>query len=144
MEKRPDLRASDADRDRALRELRRHAAVGRLTVDEFAERTDDALAARTLGDLDRLFRDLPTRPHVPARSRRRRLRRELRAYVVTNAIFVAAWLETTEPDGYGADGRTGVFWPAIPIVGWGVSLGARALHDAADRGREFVAASFRR
>jgi Domain of unknown function (DUF1707) len=53
------LRASDAERERAAETLRRHHADGRLTTDEFEERTERAYAATTLGDLDRLFTDLP-------------------------------------------------------------------------------------
>ena len=34
----PDLRASDADRDRVAVQLRDHLADGRLTLDEFTER----------------------------------------------------------------------------------------------------------
>jgi len=40
-------RASDSDRDRAVSLLRDHCVVGRLTLDEFSERTGSALAART-------------------------------------------------------------------------------------------------
>jgi hypothetical protein len=57
----PDLRASDADRDRVATQLREHLADGRLTLDEFTERIDAAHAARTVGDLDELTRDLPAR-----------------------------------------------------------------------------------
>ena len=53
------LRASDADRDRATASLRRHHADGRITTEEFEERTGRAYAATTLGDLDQLFADLP-------------------------------------------------------------------------------------
>jgi hypothetical protein len=64
----PQLRASDADRDRALAELSRHFEAGRLTTEELDERTGQALAARTLGDLGSLMRDLPAdlRPAAPA------------------------------------------------------------------------------
>jgi len=53
------LRASDAERERAAENLRRHHADGRLTTDELEERTERAYAATTLGDLDQLFGDLP-------------------------------------------------------------------------------------
>ena len=56
---RSDLRASDADRDRTAAHLGGALAVGRLTSTEYAERLDAAYAARTLGDLDPLTRDLP-------------------------------------------------------------------------------------
>jgi len=53
-------RASDSDRDRVVSVLRDHCAVGRLTLDEFSERTGAALVARTRGDLDAVLADLPT------------------------------------------------------------------------------------
>ena len=55
----PRLRASDADRDRATALLREHHAAGRLTAEEFHERLDAALTAKTLGELDELLADLP-------------------------------------------------------------------------------------
>jgi hypothetical protein len=63
---RPDLRASDADRDEVVTLLRRHAEAGRLTVDELDERCSAALSAVTVGELDRLLDDLPQeRPAAP-------------------------------------------------------------------------------
>ncbi len=56
------LRVSDADRDRAIAELSEHFQAGRLTTDEFEDRTDRALKARTVGDLAELFTDLPRKP----------------------------------------------------------------------------------
>ena len=52
------LRASDEDRDRALDVLRAAAGDGRLTAEEFGERMEAALSARTLGDLAALTADL--------------------------------------------------------------------------------------
>jgi hypothetical protein len=46
----PDLRASDADRDRVIDVLRAATADGRLTADEFSERMEAALASRTFRD----------------------------------------------------------------------------------------------
>lgn len=56
---RPDLRASDADRDEAAAVLGGAMAAGRLTSAEYAERLDAVYAAKTLGDLAPLTRDLP-------------------------------------------------------------------------------------
>ena len=53
------IRASDAERDRVASLLQEHHAEGRLTAEEFAERMDAALRARTLGELDELLADLP-------------------------------------------------------------------------------------
>jgi hypothetical protein len=58
-DQRPDLRASDADRDRVAAHLGGALAVGRLTSTEYAERLDAAYAARTQGELAPLIRDLP-------------------------------------------------------------------------------------
>ena len=55
----PRIRASDADRDRATALLREHHAAGRLTAEEFGERMDAALNAKTLGEIDELLADLP-------------------------------------------------------------------------------------
>jgi hypothetical protein len=55
----PNIRASDADRDRAAGLLREHHAAGRLTPDEFSDRLDRAFAAKTVGEIDDLLRDLP-------------------------------------------------------------------------------------
>jgi hypothetical protein len=61
---RGQLRVSDADRDRAIAELSEHFQAGRLTQEEFEERTGQALQARTNKDLAALFTDLP-RARVP-------------------------------------------------------------------------------
>lgn len=58
-EARPDLRASDADRDRTAAVLASALAAGRLTTTEHAERLDAAYAATTMGDLAPITRDLP-------------------------------------------------------------------------------------
>jgi hypothetical protein len=53
------VRASDADRERAIRALREHLAAGRLTLEEFTERMSGALAATTTADLEAPLRELP-------------------------------------------------------------------------------------
>jgi len=55
------LRVSDDDRDRAIAELSEHYQAGRLTTEEFEDRTGRALQARTTADLADLFTDLPRR-----------------------------------------------------------------------------------
>ncbi|WP_031024775.1 DUF1707 SHOCT-like domain-containing protein [Streptomyces sp. NRRL WC-3725] len=55
----PDLRASDADRDRVAEILRDALAEGRLDLGEFDERLEAAYKARTYGELAPLTRDLP-------------------------------------------------------------------------------------
>ena len=58
----PDLRASDADRDRVIDVLRAATADGRLTADEFNERMEAALSSRTIRELTPLTADLATTP----------------------------------------------------------------------------------
>ena len=53
------LRASDAEREAAGDELRRHHGDGRLADDELEQRLGAAYRARTTGELRRLFADLP-------------------------------------------------------------------------------------
>ena len=62
---RGDIRVSDAERDQAVTELSEHYQSGRLTLDEFDDRSSRALHAQTGNDLRALFADLP-RPVVPA------------------------------------------------------------------------------
>jgi uncharacterized membrane protein len=56
------LRLSDADREAALEMLSDHYSVGRLTKDEFDERSDAVWSARTRDDLTPVFADLPVHP----------------------------------------------------------------------------------
>jgi len=56
----PNIRASDADRDRVASLLREHHAAGRLSPAEFSERLDRTFAAVTVGELDKLLADLPS------------------------------------------------------------------------------------
>ncbi|KOV59168.1 DUF1707 SHOCT-like domain-containing protein [Streptomyces sp. MMG1121] len=55
----PDLRASDADRERVAEVLRDALAEGRLDMEEFEERLEAVYKARTYGELKPLTRDLP-------------------------------------------------------------------------------------
>ncbi|MFB7931076.1 MULTISPECIES: DUF1707 domain-containing protein [Streptomyces] len=55
----PDLRASDADRERVAGILRDAVAEGRLDMTEFEERLDATYQARTYGELVPITRDLP-------------------------------------------------------------------------------------
>lgn len=55
----PALRASDAERERAVTTLRAGAEEGRLTFDELAQRTELAYDATTAAELELLVADLP-------------------------------------------------------------------------------------
>src|SRR5260370_35058356 len=56
------LRASDAERDRAVDVLKSAFAEGRLTKDEYDDRMTMIFASRTYGELGALTSDLPAGP----------------------------------------------------------------------------------
>ncbi len=94
----PDnLRVSQADRDAVIEQLRTHTADGRLDLEEFGERVDEVLAAKTRADLDRTLRELPrldqpTRVRRSAGQRFRGLPAMGRVAVMVGLTFVAAEL----------------------------------------------------
>jgi hypothetical protein len=53
------VRASDAERDATVERLSQATGEGRLTLDEFSQRMEQASTARTRAELDRLVTDLP-------------------------------------------------------------------------------------
>lgn len=59
-----DLRIGDADRDRALTALGEHFAEGRLGREEYDDRAAAIWTARTRGDLEPMFADLPGAEHA--------------------------------------------------------------------------------
>jgi hypothetical protein len=111
----PGLRASDADRERLVDELEQHAIDGRLTTDEFDQRTGQAYAAKTVGELEKLRQDLPPVPTggqvVSRRQKRSELtKRSLQETGGSAALFVVCtviWL---------ASGASGQFWPVWVLL----------------------------
>jgi Domain of unknown function (DUF1707)/FHA domain len=83
------LRASDAERDHAVSELRNEFAEGRLSHETFMYRMQSALDARNRGQLAGLFTDLPSRRPGP-----RKLMARIRA-----ALRGADAAPEGEPDG---------------------------------------------
>lgn len=104
----PDLRAADADRERAAERLRTSHAEGRLDLSEFQERLERCYEARTMGELDRLLSDLPgqlerSEPGASRRYRRRRGRLGLAPILIALLVVSAA---AGHP----------VFWLLIPLM----------------------------
>jgi hypothetical protein len=70
---RGSLRIGDAERDTAVEQLSQHFVAGRLTQEEFEERSDQATKARYSDEVELLFADLPelesTQPGRPRRGR---------------------------------------------------------------------------
>jgi hypothetical protein len=119
----PEHRASDAERDATADRLRVAAGDGRLDPEELEERLEAAYAARTVGALAELTKDLPdprpaaAPPAGPLRSPQVRAR--LASFITVNAICIAIWAAT------GADGY---FWPIWVIFGTGIGLFTTLVH----------------
>ena len=110
------MRASDADRDAVLADLSEHFQAGRLTAAELDERTGQALAARTWGELRELLADLPaTLPATPPATSGRpptpagRVARPPIAALAGLGIAVAVLLGV-------ATGGWGVIWLLVPVL----------------------------
>jgi Domain of unknown function (DUF1707) len=110
----PGLRASDADRERLVDELEQHAIDGRLTTDEFEQRTGQAYEAKTVGQLQALRQDLPatTGSQVVSRHQQRSelTKRSLQETGGSAGLFVVCtviWL---------ASGASGQFWPVWVLI----------------------------
>lgn len=67
MDDRPEMRASDADRDAVVQRLRVALEEGRLKTDEYMARMERAYHAVTYGDLAPLHADLPESTAVAGR-----------------------------------------------------------------------------
>lgn len=60
------IRVGDAERTAALDALGEHMASGRIDLDEYGTRSAQVTQARTVADLQALFRDLPApHPNLP-------------------------------------------------------------------------------
>ncbi|MBB5918737.1 hypothetical protein BJY24_007649 [Nocardia transvalensis] len=105
----PESRLSEADRERALRELSQHLSNGRLSLAEFDELSVAATKATTKAELARVFVDLPAAAQPPDRPEYRPL---TRAELISAAIAVFALVCAI---------ATGTWWwllllLAIPVV----------------------------
>ncbi|WP_219418106.1 DUF1707 SHOCT-like domain-containing protein [Pseudonocardia nigra] len=88
------MRASDADRERTVAILQREVGTGRLTLDEFSERSAIAYHARTLGELAALTRDLP-RPIRGGQVHTRRVGVPILSTLALLAVLALAGLATS-------------------------------------------------
>lgn len=113
----PELRISDAERDRAIELLQQHAASGRLTPAELQERTENAYAAKTRADLAALLQDLPTSATGQSASQgkarrwfvailgrpRRRGRSRLRGHAIALSVLAAPDIDLCNADIEGSE-----------------------------------------
>ena len=132
----PEMRASDADRERISAVLRDAHAEGRLPQDELLERIGAAFQAQTYRELDRLVADIPPpqrqvspRPVQPAAAKTAqpaKPRTGMSGFLVVNwwlwgcavAINLVVWflvsISGPEP---------AYFWPMWVAGPWGALLG---------------------
>jgi hypothetical protein len=143
----PNLRASDSDREAVAQQLRDHYAAGRITLDEFDERTTTTYAAKTFGDLDGLLSDLPSTAVVPVPDARvpapsdasrpdkvdrfRAAVAPFSSWIVVAMVMNLIWLG-------GADqhGHHGPYWPIWVIGPWGVMMVMRWLNGGSRQSSE--------
>lgn len=88
----PPVRASDTERERAIRALRERSAEGQLSFDTFVRRIDRAFRARSRAELAALLEDLP-----PQGWAARRLTNAASALSALTVRLQAAWQEPRLP-----------------------------------------------
>lgn len=139
----PEMRASDADRDRVAAALREHCAQGRIDVEELDDRLEGVYSARTLGDLQQVTSDLPEadlydlpvpswRRSTPARrmgaglQHRGALRAGWVTYASVNLVCIVIWLLTAV--------SSGVWYPWwLWVAGpWGAAMAAGQFFGSRD------------
>jgi len=104
-----DTLVADADRATAADEMRLHHDRGRLTLDEFENRLAEVHTARTRGDLEHAFRQLPrTEPPASLRVRDRRWSSLALQYALVNLVCILVWAFS---------GAQGDFWPKWVLLG---------------------------
>jgi DUF1707 SHOCT-like domain len=130
------MRLSDAERERALRELKAHYAEGRISTAELEARVERVYRSRTRRQTAAYLWDLPLQGlRLLALAKVRRIERallrvHLLTYATANACLVGMWAVTGQ----------GVFWPAwllIPssaVLGWHL-FASRRLSRAISRHR---------
>jgi hypothetical protein len=104
----PDLLVSDADRARVAGQLREHFEAGRLNLEEFQERLDEAHAARTVGQLRNVLRQLPAAKLPTVKLRDTRWQSLALQYALVNVVTICVWLFS---------GAHGGFWPKWVLLG---------------------------
>jgi hypothetical protein len=118
-----NLRAGDSDREAFATILREQHLDGRLDSDEFQERLDACMAAKTYADLDRLVTDLPGGEPSGARPAGRPWRRRPWLFPLLTLALVAAIVAGTGHHPWFVIPLL-AFFVARPLVwrssGWGV------------------------
>jgi Domain of unknown function (DUF1707) len=124
------LRVGTDERNAAIHCLDEHLSAGRLDADEYGSRVAAASLARTRGDIEPLFLDLPApspfQPQLPPgplprpawqRPALTRLAWLLLAAVLAALAFASALTSRDFHDGYGSRSPAGSSF--MPAGGWG-------------------------
>ncbi len=99
------LRVGDSEREAVAEILREQHVAGRLDGDEFQERLDRSMAAKTYADLDQLVADLPGASGEPRLMSRSRRWRPWPFALLPLAIIAAIALSGGH-----------LFWLAVPLI----------------------------
>ena len=127
----PSTRASDTDRQQAAKHLATAFSEGRLDLAEYEQRTQRALAAKTLGDLAPVTADLP----VPVADRivaekeadRKEFRKEWGYWAGGGVIMTGIWGVASL-----TQGELKPFWPAGALAIWALILVAEMFWGSKD------------
>lgn len=123
-DRRPEMRAGDVERDEVAARLAAALEEGRLDLTEYDQRLEQAMQAKTIGELDRIVADLPI-PQAQRRKEqelaearrkqaaRRALLERWRTWFAFALMFNLIWLFTVL-----ASGELVGYWPAIPLGIW--------------------------
>jgi hypothetical protein len=126
-----DQRVGDADRERVVDRLQDHLAAGRLSMEEFLQRSEAAATARTAAELTEPLRDLPDDADLRPRGRRDPAWRAhaLVAAAVSGGM-IGLWQLTRDPTpaprDYGAD----YWWPLWFGFFWSLAVLLHYLYAA--------------
>jgi hypothetical protein len=132
---RGEMRASDADRNAVAQRLQGAVDEGRLGLADYDERLQQAYAAKTYAELDRVTADLPA--PVPDRAvvarekaavERAKWWDEWRSWLGGAIIMIGIWAATSI-----AAQQFNPFWPAIPLGIWAAILLASAVSGKSGR-----------
>ncbi|WP_280448305.1 DUF1707 SHOCT-like domain-containing protein [Nocardia brasiliensis] len=109
------VRASDADREKIVEQLRLAMNEGRLSLHEFDDRVQQVYAAKTYGELTPVLADLPTQRNTRAAVSNRVPQWVVimwTPWVFVNMLCLLIWAAT----------GLGYFWPFWVAVPWGCAL----------------------
>lgn len=132
----PALLIGDVDREQTSSHLGHAFTRGYLLVEDYQDRLERALQARTVADLSRLTADLPVhalRLSAPARQAAhqhaalRGVPVHVGVYLLTSAVALLIWLAFAVTLG------AWYFWPIWPLLGGAAGVASHALPVAMGR-----------